>query len=164
MDEEKYLGSELGYRLAVDEMQRLFNAQMATIENVKTNAQNILGSASLIVALVGALQIFNAGPRLLPYTILVVIISLLYILMVICCIGAMFLTNIAMPVKANWDVLFETYINHPDNIALYRQMLSQLLNVFELNKPMIARRSRLANIATVLLPIIVVLLFILSLF
>lgn len=160
---ERQAVQESGYRQAIAEMERLLDAQMKNIADIKSNAQIILGAASLIVALVSALQTFSPAVPSPAYTALAIVISVLYVIMVVCCIAALFLARVLQPVKADWDVFYEVYINQSDNIARYQQILSAQFNVFALNKPMISRRSWLVNAATLLLPVIVVLLFTLSL-
>lgn len=158
--------NRLGYEVSFADMQHHLEQQYRAIEAVKSTTQHILAAASLIVALVGALQLFYArvdSGYLILYNLLIWLTMILYIALIGCCVFVLQPAQMRGPIKADWDDLYEGYVGQEDDLDVLKQRLSNYLNAMRLNEPIIDRRRKLTTVACVLLPVVVVLLFCLSL-
>jgi hypothetical protein len=163
--QEVQIENKLGYETVIAEMKYLLEQQYQGIEATKSTAQHILSAASLIIALIGALQLLNVqvDPEwATAYNYLVVISIGSYVALIICCVIVIRPAQVYVPTSANWGELYSKFVGHRDDLDVLKQQLANYLNVINLNEQIVITRRRLATIASVLLPIIVIILFTLS--
>jgi hypothetical protein len=166
MEEKEFIENKFGYQVAISEMQKYLDGQYQSVSAVKNVVEQILGAASLIIAIIGALQLFNA--RIQPqyqaiYNGLIVVTVILYIVLIASSIWVLSPTEVKGPISADWDELYKGYVGHENEIDILKQQLSNYLNAIKLNDPIIIKRSRRTWIPAILLPVIVILVFSLSL-
>lgn len=157
---------ELVLEVSIEEMQRSLKSQFEGIDAIKSTARTVFGASSLIVSLLAALQL--AIPRIIPnllaaYQIGVVLALILYAFQVTICIYVLLPISVSGPVQADWDVLYNAF-SGDSKVEVMRMRLSAYLNAIELNEPKIQELKKITTVASVILPIIVVILLILSLF
>lgn len=149
--------SHLDFPLA--EMQRMFHSQLDGITSIKTTIRAVFGSASLIVSLIGALQLFTAPVPIewLPfYRGTLALIAVLYVVLILVCVAGMWPVAINPPLNALWDEL-TTVFKGKDDQEMITMYLSAVLQAIEFNAPIVKRFYKLQVIALILLPILVVL-------
>lgn len=163
---EEIVENKLGYEVAIEEMQYQLDEQYKSIGNIKTFVQQIFGAASLIISLIGALQIF--GVQVDPawhglYNILVGITMFLYIILVANCVRVLAPLRVKGPISADWDILIENFVGHEDDLDVLKQRLRCYLDAISLNKPIIDILYKRVKYLRWMLPAIVIILLILSL-
>lgn len=161
-DGNVYVGEPMAYRIAVEEMKFRMEQQFQALDIVKTTARQILSSASLILALAGVLQVINgsvADQNRFWFNLVLGLGGIAYLVLIVLCITCLRVVYIDLPIAADWDVIYESYIQLTDEVELLRMQLSSYLNVIALNTPVVKRKSRLVNLASWFLPITVLLLF-----
>jgi hypothetical protein len=151
--------------ISLTEMQRDLGLQIGSFDSIKANVRSVLSSASLIVSLVGALQLVTA--RIDPawlylYRSGVILAAVLYVVLIALCIAALWPVSVWSPLKPEWDNLVTTFkdLNEEDIILKY---LSSVLNAIDRNGSLLKNYVRLQRTALILLPIIVVVLLSLAL-
>jgi hypothetical protein len=150
--------------IPLSEMRRSFQAQSDGIDSIKGTIKTVFGSASLIVSLIGALQLFTTtvAPQWLPwYQIALVVIAVLYLALIIVCVAGMWPAYLYPPLNPKWDELTTTFqnMNEQEMTTMY---LSAVLKAIQLNKPIVRRFVRLEITALILLPILVLLILFLA--
>ena len=162
---EKPVENKFGYETVIAEMKYLLDQQYQGVEATKSTAQHVLGAASLIIALIGALQLLNVqiDPKWsTTYNCLVILSIVLYVALITCCILVIKPAQVFTPTSADWDELYYKFVGHQDDVDVLKQQLANYINVIGLNEKIVTYRRRLATIASILLPIIVIILFALS--
>ena len=157
--------NKFGYEIVIAEMKYLLEQQYQGIAATKSTAQHILSAASLIIALIGALQLLNVqvdAKWTIPYCGLVIFSILFYVALMICCVLVIRPAQVYTPTSANWDELYEKFVGNQDDLDILKQQLANYLNVLRLNESIVTTRRKLATAASILLPIIVIILFTLS--
>jgi hypothetical protein len=152
-------------QVSTEEMQAVLKRQYDGMDAIKATARSFFSAASLIIALLGALQIFSARvdpvyQALYPYGIVAALV--LYIALVVSCSLALLPVTMKGPIAASWDVLSESLIGKEDRDIL-EMLLSGLLNAIQLNVPILKRMRLAAVISGALLVLEVCLLVALSL-
>jgi len=146
------------------EMQRAYESQSAGIDSIKATIKTVFGSASLIVSLIGALQLFttSADPLWLPvYQGTLVVIAVLYIALIIVCVAGMWPVYVYHPLNAKWDQL-TTLFQEMTDLEMTRMHLSSVLQAIEKNAPIVKRFYRLEISALIILPVLVLLILFLA--
>lgn len=152
-------------QVATEEMQAVLNRQYDGMDAIKATARSILSAASLITALLGALQIFSAriDPAyqvLYPYGITMALV--LYIALIAGCAVALLPVTMKGPIAPNWKVLSDSFVGK-DERAIMEMRLSCLLNAIDLNAPLLRRMRLVTILSGALLVLEVCLLVMLSL-
>lgn len=154
--------SLLGYTLGIEEMKHLFDEQGKMVEASKSTAQQILGAASLIIALIGILPI-SIGPSISgrsPWFIgIIAVIALLYLGLIGLCMQVLRMSDFAMPIRSDWDTIYYALGQHTNEMELRKKYLMIYVETINMNRSGVARRIKKANLAATMLPIIVILLF-----
>jgi len=166
MEQTEYHESRLGYEIAIDEMRLQLEEQSKSITAVKKITEIVFTASSLIISLIGALGLFRApvsSDFVGLYNALIIIAMLLYIVLIVLSIWVMQPVKVYGPIKPDWDVLQDYYINFADDVAVLKQQLSSYLKAIQSNEPIISQRSKRAKCTSLILPVIVVILFFLSL-
>jgi hypothetical protein len=145
-------------------MRRTLDRQVDGIDTIKATVRSVLGSASLIVSLVAALQILSPGVA--PewawlYRMGIGLAAGLYVALIVACALALWPTTVFGPIKVDWDVLSTEYqmLNEEEIMS---KDLSSLLNTIQLNTPIVNRYKRYQQIAVAILPVIVLMLLLLA--
>jgi len=155
-----------GYRVAIAEARWSLQLHYTNIDTTKATARALLSASSLIVALIGALQVFNVAiqPQYqLIYNSLIFITMGLYLILIGCCVYAISPFQIVTPIKIDEPTLYKTYVHEGEEVERLASQLVSYINAVELNKPLVTQRDKLVQIASLILPAIVVLLLLLSL-
>ncbi len=159
------LNEKLGLELAISDMQESLRNQSLSISAFKATTRHLLSAASLIVALIGALQLYKvqiSDDWIWLYTGVLFLIAGLYIALVMLCVWAQAPIVVMGPIREEWELFREFYMGKSE-IDILRVRLSGYLHAFDLNKEPIAFRVKLTKAASVILPVIVVILLLLSL-
>jgi hypothetical protein len=159
--------SDNGYLLIpLAEMQKTFDLQLASFDTIKTQSRALFSSASLLVALVSALQIFSNTsfpPEWLPwYRAGLVLAGLLYVALIVLCSLALWPAAPVLPIDAKWEELATTFKGLSEQDRLLKH-LSGVLNAIDLNRPLVKRYTRFSKAATLIFPLIVITLLLLAL-
>lgn len=151
--------SNLDIKTMLEDMQSHIEKQSIGIAAVKDTARSIFGAASLIVALIGALQVFDApvpdGAFGVVYRIGVVLIMILYPLLIVLCLKTLAPVIFYGPIKPELEILRETYTGK-DEREILKQRLVNCLNVIPKNEAAIQKRRKLVNASGVVLVFIVI--------
>jgi len=146
------------------ELQRSHDAQLAGIDSIKTTVRAVFSSASLIVSLIGALQLFTvkiAREWIFVYQGVLVTIALLYLALIIICIAGMWPVRIFPVLPPRWDTLTTTFQNMNDE-EMTTMHLSAVLQAIDKNGPIVNRFYRLEVAALFILPVLVLLVLFLA--
>jgi hypothetical protein len=151
--------------IPLEEMQRSLDHQRDSFDTIKTTVRSVLSAASLIVSLVGALQLINS--RIAPawlwlYWIGIAVTATLYVALILFSVVILMPIIPSSPLAANWDVL-TTAFKDLDEKEMKLKQLSSILNAIEKNKPILDYLVKLQRFVLILLPFIVVILLLLSL-
>ena len=157
---------ELTYlKTSLEEMKRDLDAQKASFDTIKATMRTILSASSLIVSLVGALQLLTA--RIAPgwtwlYILGVSVVAILYITLIVLCAMTLWPVSVWSPLSSKWDDLTTTFqgMNEKDYLLQY---LVQVTQAMEKNAPRLQKAARLERIALILLPSLVTILLLLAL-
>lgn len=154
----------LQYDIPLLEVKRAYDEQLKSVDSIKQTIRTIFGASSLIVSLTSGLQLLSSviePDRQGAYTIGIFIAAALYVLLIIFCIAGMWPTALEGPIRLEWDVLSTAFANmtEEDRKAKY---ISGLLNVININRPVIARLVMLERAALFALPVLVTLLLLLA--
>lgn len=166
METEEVFENQLGYEISVSEMKRRLDGVYSGIDEIKKTFRSIFSAASLIVALIGALQIFSV--KVIPayqvyYTALFITSMVLYVFLIIGCIWMLSPIKVKGPTPEDWDVLYEGFSSQKDDIEIYKQLLSNYINAINKSEVIAEKRYRWALFFLPILPIIVVLMLIIGL-
>jgi hypothetical protein len=144
--------------IPLEEIKRDLENQRGSFDTIKANVRSVLSSASLIISLVGALQLATA--RIDPAWIwlywggLILAAALYVVLLVVCCMALM-PVRVYAPIAAEWNYLTTAYKDISEKDSRLKQM-SSTLNVIDKNAPLLNKLARLQIAALILLPIIVI--------
>lgn len=145
----KDTGTTEDLRVMLSEAKQSYAYQYDSFDVLKGQASTALGASSLIVSLVGLLQIFRQASLDLTavQVVLIVILALLYLWQFITSMAAIGPLEIATPIKPEWDVMSEYYRGATGD-ELLKLQLSSYLNAIQKNEPlkvMLTNRVKQAN-------------------
>jgi hypothetical protein len=126
----------LDIRVCCEEMRTTLYRQLDGIGNIKATTRTIFQAASLVIALIGALQLFTGKvvPEYqLASQIIIFIVFGLYIGLIFLCLSALFPITSFGPIEPKWEVLHEHFIVKSER-EIYEMQLSAYLNAINLNK------------------------------
>ena len=156
-----------GYEVALEEAKRHFEAQRNGIDAIKSTAQHILNASSVVFGLITTFQLFmnqvDEAYKLLYYG-LFGLVCVFYVALAGLCVAVISPIEIFGVAAMDWELLYEYFVGKEDDLEIDRTLLSSYLNVIHLNEPKISARRKMVNWVVVLFPVIVALLFGLSLF
>lgn len=159
------MNDHLDLQVSIEEMRGVLKQQWDGMDAIKATARSVLSAASLIVALLGALQVLNArvDPAYQDLYHAGILVALgLYVLLVAGCSTALLPVTMKGPVMASWEVLQQAFSGKEEREIL-KMRLSGLLNAIALNTGPLRRMRALTTLALLLLPLEVVLLMLLGL-
>jgi Na+/melibiose symporter-like transporter len=146
------------------EMQQSFKNELAGIDSMKTAIRAIFGSASLIVSLIGALQLITAPvpKHLLPtYQMALIGLAVLYLILIAVCVAGMWPVKIYPVLPYDWDRLTVMFKDKSD-VEMQQLHLSQTLHAMEDNRPLVDRLYKLQIAALVVTALLVLLILFLA--
>ena len=158
------MGKFYGLRLALEETQRVLERQLASVDSVKAGIRLYFSSTSLLVGLMGALQIFTTniqpGWQAWYYGGLALVLGL-YLALLGLFLVSLWPTRMFLPVQASWKELVATFHDksEPEAVDL---LLSGVLNAIDLNRPILNRLARLHQAISVLFGLEVIALVLLA--
>jgi hypothetical protein len=158
------MNKNLDIQVSIEEMSELLDKQFDSMEAIKTTARTIFGSASLVTSILGAFKlttIIIVEDYAKYFNIGIVISMVLYVILIVCCIFILLPINMKLPIEANWKVLRDAFVGKEERDILKMQ-LSAYLNAISHNDKLINSKKKLATIASVILPLIVITLLIVS--
>jgi hypothetical protein len=145
--------------IAIDELRRDQDFQLDQIESIRSTARTILGSGSLIIALISAFQIVVPESELIPpetFRSLFILGLALYLMMITSCILALRPGKLSTPAHPDGQELFRRLEGQSEMEA--RRILLQIYIDTQKENYRPARQARTwTAIGAVLLPIIVIL-------
>jgi hypothetical protein len=163
METPQYYENSQGYILAFEEMKFLLAEQTKSIELARTTTQQVLGAAGLIIGIIGILPISNpafATDRSAMSLGLLGLAALLYTALIILCVLNLTLSKYYGPFQADFDKLYRDIVNHPNDNAMYKMMISIYIDTIEHNRPIMKFKVRIANLGLILLATIIGLIFV----
>ena len=164
MATKKVLSKRSNLEIPLIEMRQSLQNQLAGIDLMKGTIKTVFGSASLIVSLIGALQLFttNVAIAWLPvYQGLLIALAILYFGLIVICVLGMMPIRTTPVLPHNWDTLSVTFQNMTDH-EMTAMHLSAVLQAFDYNKPLVIRIYRLQVTALIILPVLVLLILFLA--
>jgi hypothetical protein len=141
------------------EMQRSLQNTLDGIDLMKGTIRTVFGSASLIVSLIGALQLFSttvATAWMPVYQGMLIAVAALYLTLIVVCVLGMLPIRTSPVLPYDWDTLSVTFQNMTDH-EMTAMHLSAVLQSLEKNTPLVNRIYRLQVAALAILPILVLL-------
>lgn len=143
----------------LQEMKRMYAGQSAGFDAVKNTIRSVFSAAGLILALLGALQVFSA--KVVPewqaaYYWALAAIFALYLVFIVICIAGMWPVYWYPVFDNNWDILSTTFqdMTKDQEDAMY---ISAIIQAIDLNSPIVKRYADREKAALILFPIIVML-------
>ncbi len=165
MDTEEIFENQLGWEIILSEMKRRLQGVFTGVDETKKTFRSILSAASLIVALLGALQIYSS--QVAPgyefyYYFLLGSALFLYLLLIAGCIWMLKPLDVVGPIPEDWDLLYENIASQKEDIEIYKQLVSNYIGAIDDSNAIIEKRYRWSNWFLYLLPIIVLLLLVIG--
>lgn len=121
-----------GLKVCIEEMNRNLKLEYEGVDMLKTTARSVLSAASLITALISALQLarpaIQSGYSVL-YNAGIICALVLYVALIMACVKAITAINWSAPVDADWKVLYNAFANKTGEKLLTMQM-SSMLNAY----------------------------------
>lgn len=164
--EEEGYENIVGYELTFEEMRFRLSEVYGGLAEVRKTVRSVFSAASLIIALIGALQIFSVKVQpayYLLYSFFVGLTMFLYFLLIVGSIKLLSPTKMKGPIPADLDILYYKFISHEDTLAIYRQLMVQYVDTIKQNEAIVENRYAWAKWVSYLLPAIVLILLGLSL-
>lgn len=129
-------------KVALEEAKLSLEKQFEGVVVFRDGCKTILGSASLVVTVVGSIQTLRqATPINTEWFNAILVISLiLFGLVVAGCIWVISPKPLKTPIKPTWEEYQSTFFGKEERDIL-KQSLSSYINAIELNNPMINRAS-----------------------
>ena len=156
-NEIEFQNEEDGLKIAIEEMKKNLTAQFEGMDAIKASARTIFGAGSLIISIISA---FELGKMKQSWYLLLFLI--LYVLLVIICIYILSPVKMDLPVKSDWDEIYESFMG--EKIPVLRTWLYSYINTIQKNKTILTIRAYLTILAGIILAIIVVLILSISYF
>lgn len=150
-----------GLKIAIHEAEKLLKDQAESVGAMNAKARSFLGSASLILAIVGTFQLMSMENPSIIFKCLIGYTFLLYAVLILLAALVQQPLTIAGPISHEWDEIHIEYAKDTE-MEMLEQHLSDILNAIETNKSGIEFRVVLTQILGLLLPIIVVFLLVLT--
>jgi hypothetical protein len=145
--------------MALQEAKASLDHQYESIEAVERTARTVLGSASLITSIIGALQLQFLEKGALEPIYFIVLGA--YVPLILLCVWALQPIDVEIPIKADYEV-YRDMMTHSEE-ELIRRLVATYLDVETKTFEMIKYRSYASSIASILLGIIVTLLILIPL-
>ena len=151
------------FAVSLEEMKNFLTLQFSGITAIKNTARVILGTTSVIIAMIGTLQIFRPVPDdvIRVYLLLIILVIILYLILIILCVLVLSPLDLHGPIDPSWDTL-KKYIIGQHGEELVKIQISAYLNAISLNDKILNKRKNQMLIASIILPIIVIFLIILG--
>ena len=145
-------------KLALEEMRLYLNKVESNGDSLDQKANFILAASGLVLTFVGAIQLTLANALNSPAkTILLLLASMLYILLIILSIAAMFPANYFQPIRASWETLqasLYTQSEHDALLTLISGYIDRINKSNEINR----HKAKLIRLGLLLMPFIFALL------
>ena len=147
-------------RLVLEEQRRAFDKVDASADSLDQKLQALFGSASLIISLVGTVQIavLRAEAGLFFWGVMILAV-LLYGTMVIVILVGLRPLEYYEPTYSNWDLLNERFFHQIESDAITQQ-IALYVDYIEANRALNQAKIRWLNIAAVLFAVILMMLLI----
>ena len=158
METEKVFENQIGWEIVLSEMKRRLEGVYKGVDETKKTFRSIFSAASLIVALLGALQIYSsqvASGYEIYFYILLGLSLLLYIILIAGCIWMLKPIDVKAAVPEDWDILYEKYASQKEDIEIYKQLVSNYIEAIDSSNAIVHKRYRWGRLILPLLPIIV---------
>ena len=165
METENDFENQLGWELSLSEMKRRLQGVFNRVDETKKTFRSILSAASLIVALLGALQIYSSQVEPgyeVHYYVLLGSALFLYLILIIGCIWMLKPLDIVGPIPEDWDLLYKHLASKKEDIEIYKQLVSNYIGAIDDSNAIIEKRYRWSSWFLYLLPIIVTLLLVIG--
>lgn len=165
METEIVIENRFGYEIIASEMDKRLESIYTGIDETKKTFRSLFSAASLIVALLGALQIFSSkvAPGYEIYYYVLVGVSLaLYILLIGGCIWMLAPIMVHGTTPENWDMLYDKFASLEDDRDVLKQLISNYISSINKNEIIVQKRYQRGKYFLYILPIIVVLLFVIG--
>lgn len=150
-----------GLITAVEEAKAYYRSQEKGIDSIKTTARSIFSAASLVVSLLGALQIFSvksqtAHPVL--FVIAVLIATHSYVLAIVFSLKVQLPLDFVTPIKMEIGELDKDLVGKSEEDVLKQQLVNYLNAIDGNKKPIAVRRKWVIASAVFFIATVVVLL------
>jgi len=160
-----YKNERITLDIALDEMKKTLSRQFEGLDIFKETAKNLFGASSLVLSLIGALQLVRpniVNEWVCIYNAMIILALSLYAFMLAICLWVILPTKLYQPVGTDWDEIYKFFTG--DEIFIYRNyLLAYTKTVEEMNPPVLRSRRIALYIAGILLFLIISLLLLLSL-
>jgi hypothetical protein len=146
-----------GLKTSVEEMQKVFKYQLEGVSANKDTNKSIFWTANLILMLQFALQFLLgkvADAWLSTHQLLLWIGLGVYLGLIFLCLYIFFPTTLQAPIKADWDVLTDSFSGKVEKDVLLLQ-LSQYLAVIDINQKVLRKLGLLTKIGGALLMVLI---------
>lgn len=147
------MDSLIGFKVSLDEVKKVFEYQLESVTGYKEASKNVFGAASLIITLLGSLQLLLGKVSdmwLTTYQTLLIIALVVYIAIILVTIFLLMPTSLQAPIRASWEVLEDTFFYKDEKEVILFQ-LNQYLVVIDKNKAICGRLRMLMSLIGILL-------------
>ena len=157
--------NKLGLEMSLEEMKHYHEEVFNGLAEIKKTTRSIFSAASIIIALLGVLQIFTV--KVIPeyqakYNSLIVASMILYGLLITGSVILLFPVKMKGAFPADVKTLKDRLIDVDDELTVYRQLIIDYVDAIHQNEPKVKKRYWLSLVVGILLPIIVALLLYMS--
>lgn len=150
--------------MVLEELRRTFDQYAHSADILDDKAQGLLSASSIVMGLFSLLQLSLVGPgQSLIYQTGVVLIIIGYLIIIALCINVLHPRKYKNAISTDWNTL-SSYLLDKENSQAYETLISTYLASIEENKKMNLEKARRLNLAVKILPMLIVGMFILSLF
>lgn len=156
-----------GFDVIIDELKTHLQEQYDSVTVIKSSANSVFSAASLVVAIIGALGLFNVkieDDYQLAFNLLIGVAITLYVGMIIGLVWVLQPVTVNGPTKTTWETLWNAYASKEDELNIKRQQISNYLAAIEHNSVVIKRLSTRTKIFSSIFPVILIILLVLTLF
>ena len=150
--------------LVLDELRNVLEHQFDAADGLDSKLKELLGAASLILALVTTLQITTSVEKIgWPYLIGLVIVLVLYVVLIVVILRGLRPMTYKAPIPSNWDEIAERFFDLDEDAAL-ELLIANYLKCSQENNTPINKKAYKIRLASILLVLIVFVLIAMGLF
>lgn len=141
--------TNLDLSIPLEEAKRILIDQMDSIATIKDTLKTIFNATALIVTVGISLQALKSDNPIVNigwYTVVIVATLLMFAAVTVLCLWGMMPKTVYNPITMKWENLSAAFLGKDDRTVM-EQMLAQVLQAIDLNKPVIEIMKRKAWVA-----------------
>ena len=147
------------------EASKKYQRQGESVDALKTHARTIFSASSIIISLIGTLQIFSEiqNDYKLLFIFLIGLLAFCYLILLVFSLIILSPFQAYGPIHIDKDTLFESFQDKKERDVILKQ-LSAYINAIALNEPKIVLRQQMTTALSILFAVIVLLILLIAVF